>query len=211
MSSHTPVFIDFEKQMPSIRIFSTAKSWEALALEEFARFYTVGGTLLHYFSSAGTAPSQDELSITNVLLRSVLEKCFWLMYVFDTDVEAERKSKFEEYLDGFQNEYRKLHNDISVHANKFASQLEQPNASWTKKSKNVNDLLVAIRNVHGNRLDFLYHTYRITSFYTHGTASKVLLTETFQKPCNFPLLRVQETVDMVANQYCVIWDKLLNP
>ena len=44
---------------------------------------------------------------------------------------------------------------------------------------NVNDMLTQVRNVHGDRLNYLYFVYRIASFDTHGKSLGTIFEAVF--------------------------------
>ena len=69
-------------------------------------------------------------------------------------------------------------------------------------------MLMTVRNDYGDRLNYLYFLYRITSFDTHGKSMRSLFVAAFGKECKFPYLKVEEAINLIANEYMVIWDKI---
>jgi len=110
-------------------------------------------------------------------------------------------------MNGFKKEYSKLYSDRDFPSK---SEIEKSDPSWSslQKPRDVNSLLVAVKNVYGDRLDYLYFTYRITSFDTHGKTLKSLFSSAFQKDCNFPVLKIKKVIELVANTYLDIWQKI---
>lgn len=72
----------------------------------------------------------------------------------------------------------------------------------------VNSLLAQVRNDHGDRLNYLYFIYRVTSFDTHGKNLDAIFQEAFGKQANFPVLDIGYAVQLVANQYLVTLEQL---
>jgi len=54
----------------------------------------------------------------------------------------------------------------------------------------------------------MYFLYRITSFDTHGKSMRSLFVEAFGKDCHFPFLKIAEPIDLIANEYLEIWQKI---
>jgi hypothetical protein len=191
--------------LPTFRAASFKEDHKNFAVDEFMRFHSVGDTVLVSFPN--TTTSVDERIITHILLRSILENFFWLLYIFDGANAASWSSRFDEYMNGFKREYSKLYADPDLPRK---SEIEQSNPSWSslQKPRDLNSVLVAVKNAHGSRLDYLYFTYRITSFDTHGKTLKSLFSSAFQKDCNFPVLKIEEVIELMADSYLDTWQRI---
>ena len=69
-------------------------------------------------------------------------------------------------------------------------------------------MLTALTTIDGDRLDYLYFAYRITSFDVHGKTLKSLFTSTFNQDCNFPVMRVRQAINLIADSYLAIWNSI---
>lgn len=189
----------------AIAAHNPKKGYEKFAVSEFLRLRSIGGTLLANFKD--NASSVDERNITHILMRSLLENYFWLLFIFDTPDEATRQSKFDSYMNGFKIEYAKLYDEPML---TVKGQIEPPDASWKKLQKplNVNDMLTSMKNDYGDRLNYLYFVYRIFSFDTHGKVHTSFFEEAFGKQCNFPIIKISKVLDLMANQYLIIWQDI---
>jgi len=198
-------FDAFKGLFPAISKSSFGKDYKNFAVAEFRRFYSIGGTILANFHNTQT--SIDERIFTHILLRSVLENFFWLIYIFDGPDEAVWSSRFDEYMNGFKREYSKLYNDPGLPRK---CELEPADPGWSALPGplDVRSLLAAVKTIRGERLDYLYFTYRITSFDTHGKTLQTLFTSAFNKDCNFPVLKPKETIEIIADSYVVIWKQI---
>jgi hypothetical protein len=198
VSSLQPVFDGFIRAR-------RAEDHKAFAVEEFIRFYSVAGTILANFRNIRT--NVNERILSHILMRSLLENYFWLLYIFFEDYEASWSNRFEEYMDGFKSQYYKLYEEPYL---PHKQSLQKPDSNWKtlKRTKDLNSVLVALKNDYGDKLSYLYFVYRITSFDTHGKTMRSLFSNAFRKDCNFPYLKIEETIDLIANGYLVIWDKI---
>lgn len=190
-------------KIPDIKQHVPASGAEKYFVSEVLRFNSVTGTVLQNFPS----PQQniDSRIITHILARSLFENYFWLLYIFDDPSAISQR--FDELLNDFKIQYNKLYNEpLLPHKVK----LEAPDASWASlpKAKDINSMLAALKNDYGDRLNYLYFVYRITSFDTHGKSLKPLFDESFNKDCNFPVLDLPKVFDLIANQYLVIWQTI---
>lgn len=200
-----------DKSMNDIRRLQAQTGVIRYFAEEVMRFRTIAGTLraMKGFTLDETA-SADERSITHVLMRSLLEGYSTILYLFDDATQA--SMRYAELTNTFKDEYRKLMNEINDPLlqpvfKKMQYLLEPADPSWAKaapKLKNVRDMLGAMTNQHGDQLSFLYFTYRISSFDTHGRSHKGLYEDVFSKAGNFPVLNIKYAIDLVANQYLVV-------
>lgn len=174
--------------------------------QEVLRFYSIAGTLtegcdFHLDASA----SNDERYFTHILVRSLLENYFWIIYIFDDPGKS--GGRYDELQNSFKRDYAKLLNEPELpHKN----QLEPANSSWANlpKALDVNSMLAQSKNDYGDRLNYLYFVYRVTSFDTHGKSSAAILQDAFGKVCNFPVLKIGCAIELMANQYLVVLQEL---
>ena len=190
-------------KLPHIKEYVPVSGAEKFFISEVLRFNSVAGTILEGFPD----PQQniDSRIITHILARSLFENYFWLLYIFDDPSTV--SNRFNELLNDFKIQYNKLYNEPALpHKDK----LEIPSASWASlpKPKDINSMLVALKNDYGDRLNYIYFVYRITSFDTHGKSLKSLFDESFNKNCNFPVLDLPKSFNLIANQYLVIWQTI---
>jgi len=218
---HTMLSTDYYKllneQFTSAEELSKQKSAKGFLGQEILRFTTIAGTLLGNMKPDGQfvlddSASVDERYITHPLIRSLLENFFKIIYIFD-DSESESE-RFEKAVNGFKEDYRKLFNDLNQDAwkdfmDKYHDSLQTPNSAWTKLSrlKNINDMLNELRNNDGNKLQYLYPLYRITSFDTHGNSLNVFFEETFDVSCNFPIIDIKFALNLMASEYFELLEK----
>lgn len=198
-------FDAFEALFPRISKASFNEDYKNFAVEEFKRFYSIGGTILR-----SILPDEERVGerlFSHILLRSIFENFFWLIYIFDGQDEMLWRNRFDEYMNGFKNEYYKLYNEPDL-PNK--DQLLPPDPTWNKlpRPRDVRSLLTALTTIRHERLDYLYFVYRITSFDTHGKTLKTLFTSAFNQNCNFPVMKVKEAINLIADSYIVIWNQI---
>jgi hypothetical protein len=166
----------------------------------------MAGTLLHVpefkLDEGATA---DERHITHTLTRSFLENYFWVLYIFDN--AGEKQARYEDMLESFRVDYAKMYSEPEL-PNK--NQLQVPGADWSKRKRalDVRSMLAQIKNDAGQRLDFLYFVYRIASFDTHGKNLGTIGRSVFGTGAYFPVLRIREVIELVANQYLVVLQAL---
>jgi hypothetical protein len=190
-------------ELPHIKQHIPTNGAESFFISEVLRFNSIAGTVLASFPDA--QQNIDSRIITHILVRSLFENYFWLLYIFE-DPSA-TSNRFNELLNDFKIQYNKLYNEkLLPHKN----ELELPDVSWASlpKTKDINSILAALKNNYGERLSYLYFVYRITSFDTHGKILKPLFDESFNKDCNFPVLKIPKSFDLIANQYMIIWQTI---
>lgn len=173
--------------------------------QEALRFYSIAGTLRE--NDMLKNASAAERQISHILGRSLLEGFFWLIYIFDKP--SERTARFQEKLDAFRREYGKFWNEPLI---PDKGSMEAADPGWAKlpRSKDVNSMLAQSTNDHGHKLSYLYFTYRVTSFDTHGNSMDALFQSVFGKPCHFAVLDFKFGFDLIANHYLVIMRGLVD-
>ncbi|WP_018402892.1 hypothetical protein [Marinobacter gelidimuriae] len=204
MTNH---FESLEKKLPELKAVASELGPNAFYAQEAIRFRSMVGTLKAITFKLDTSAEVDERHITHVLSRSLLENYFWLLYIFDDD--NKKGDRYGELINSFKKDYLKLTNEPMLpHKDK----LETADASWATlpNALNVNSMLAQVKNDRGERLDYLYFIYRITSFDTHGKNLATIGQSTFGKIANFPILDLKAVFDLIANHYLVIFEKLRN-
>lgn len=196
MSTLHPRFGELVSKRAEIIALSPITPHECFLKEEALRFISVGGTVAQTFPNVATCI--DERIISHIMLRSVIENFFKIIYVFDDPSQA--MVRFDKILDGFRNEYSKFFNDIEP---KFQAQIEMSGSGWNKlpKPPDVKSMLAQVKNTFGARLDYLYFIYRIGSFDTHGNSLNAMFETVFSKKCNFPFLQIAPVIELIADQY----------
>lgn len=203
-------FEQLKTELPTIIRLSKSGGVEGFFAQEVLRFHSIAGTLLESGCFVlDENLSNDERYLTHILLRSLLENYFTIMYLFDDPDET--SSRYEELQNSFKEDYRKLMNDLSAPSwqsfmQKHQANLEPVNPAWTKARgiPNVNDMLMKLRNDYGDRLSYLYPVYRISSFDTHGRSLGTIFEAVFGKTCYFPVLKIKHAFELMANQYLVV-------
>jgi hypothetical protein len=193
-----------EKERPNIRKISSMGGANGFFGQEVLRFYSVAGTLLKNFTCDKNA-NVNERFITHILSRSLMENYFWLIYIFD-DL-AKRNDRYHNMVDSFKRDYHKLLNEPLL---PHKDRLEAAGSTWSAlpRAMDVNSMLAQVTNDYGDRLNYLYFVYRITSFDTHGKNLENVLKESFGKTVNFPVLDIAYAFDLIANQHLVTLKQL---
>lgn len=196
-------FENLRAELPALTRLSQGGDANAFFAQEVLRFCSVAGTLLQpqVFQLDETA-TNDERHFTHILSRSLLENYFTILYLFDDP--AQTTTRYEKLKDGFMESYRKLMTDLSAPSwQKFMQahqgQLEPADPAWTKPGlPDINTMLAALRNDYGDRLNYLYPIYRITSFDTHGRSLGTIFEAVFGKTCNFPVLNLKYAFELIV-------------
>lgn len=173
--------------------------------QEALRFRSIAGTLKENGMLGNS--SVDQRYITHILARSLIENFFWITYIFDD--AAQRQTRYSELVNSFKKEYLKLHNEQLT----INSSLTHPDPTWNQlpKAPDVRTMLVRLRNADGNKLDYLYPIYRITSFDTHGKSLNNVVSSALGGTLpNFPVLNLERGFDIIANQYLYTLQELTN-
>lgn len=204
---------EFEKlkaELPAFTTLSKMSGANGFFGQEALRFYSIAGTLLDIPTfSLDENSTVDERYITHVLVRSLLENYFTIVYMFDDPLKT--SARYGELQNTFKNEYRKLMDDLNkpnwqTFMQAYQAKLEPADPTWNKPPglPDVNTMLAGLRNNYGDRLNYLYPLYRITSFDTHGRSLGAIFEAVFGKTCNFPVLKLKYAFELIANQYLVV-------
>jgi len=206
MSSPHPKYDEIAGKRSEILSLSPTTPHECFLKEEVLRFISIAGTVAQTFPNVAT--SIDERILSHIMLRSVIENFFKIIYVFDDP--SQMTNRFDRILDGFRCDYSKLFNDIDA---SFQNQIENPGAGWNtlQKAPDLKSMLAQVRNTFGTRLDYLYFIYRIGSFDTHGNSLNAMFEAVFAKKCNFPFLQIIPVIELIADQYLCTIAPLLPP
>jgi len=174
--------------------------------QEALRFHSIAGTLVEGCDfRLDESANTDERYFTHILVRSLLENYFWIIYLFDDP--AQTSNRYDELKNSFKRDYVKLLNENHLpHKDK----LEPADPSWSTlpRAFDVNSMMAQSTNDYGDRLNYLYFVYRITSFDTHGKSLGAIFQDVFGKTCNFPVLKIGCAIDLMANQYLVVLQEL---
>ncbi|WP_432413787.1 hypothetical protein [Pantoea allii] len=172
--------------------------------QEVLRFHSIAGTISNAFDLDNLS-KPEERYITHILSRSLLENYFWILYIFDD--ENKKTERYEYFLNSFKKEYYKLMNESAINCQVG---LEPADPAWSSipRGLNLNSMLAQLKNDYGVRLSYLYFTYRISSFDTHGKNLSTVLESVFNKKSNFPYLKLKYAFDLISNQYLIIIQEL---
>ena len=193
-------FALLEAELPTLTILSTHRGHHGFFGQETLRFYSLAGTLMRARSfKLDLTATVDERYITHVIVRSLIEAFFQLVYLYDDP--AQTAYRWDIFKNGFKKEYNKLLSEPQLR--KAALQPAQTLDPALPPALDVKSMLAQMRNNHGNKLDYLYVIYRITSFDIHGKNLSALLEDVFGHPVNFPILNIAYAIDLIANQYLV--------
>lgn len=203
MSSY---FKQLKAELETFRSLSSMSGYVGFFGQEVLRFHSIAGTLVEGGAFLlNESPSSDERYFTHILVRSLLENHFWIIYLFDDPSRS--STRYDELKNSFKRDYLKLLNENRLpHKDK----LEPADPSWSSLSSapDVNSMLAQVTNDYGDRLNYLYFVYRITSFDTHGKSLGAIFQDVFGKTCNFPVLKIGYAIDLIANQYLVVLQDL---
>lgn len=208
---NTDYFELLNAQISDAEELSKQKNAKGFLGQEILRFRSIAGTLIGSFKLDNNA-SIDERYITHPLIRSLLENYFKIIYIFgDSELEGER---FEKAVNGFKIDYRKLINDLKQEAwedfmQNYGASLPSPSDDWKTlpKLNSINDILVELENDAGDKLQYLYPTYRITSFDVHGNSLNVFFDKAFDTQCSFLILDIRKVINLIASSYIEFLNK----
>lgn len=198
-------FEQLESELTTIKALSSKGGATGFFAQEVLRFHSIAGSLLNSPFKLDETSTVDERNLTHVLSRSLLENYFTIIYLFDNAIET--SNRYDALQNSFKEDYRKLMNEPLLPRK---NELEPADPNWKNLNglPNVNDMLTQVRNVHGERLNYLYFVYRITSFDTHGRSLGTIFESVFGKQCNFPVLKIKYAFELMANQYLVVLNDL---
>jgi hypothetical protein len=169
--------------------------------QEVLRFYSVVGTTLSINFELDETATPDERYITHPLFRSLSENLFWILYIFDDSTTT--ASRYDELINSFKREYGKLLNDSTL-PDKHLFINADPSWRSLPTGLDVNSMLAQIRNVAGDRMNFLYFIYRVGSFDTHGKSLQNLFATALGSPGNFPVLKIRKAIEYMVNEYLAV-------
>ncbi|MCH7340307.1 DUF5677 domain-containing protein [Acinetobacter higginsii] len=213
---NTNYFELLEEQKSSAEELSAQTNAKGLLGQEILRFTSIAGTLLKSSFRLDKTSSIDERYFTHPLIRSLLENFFKIIYIFDTsELESQR---FEQAVNSFKEEYRKLFKDLSKEAwnskfmDEYRDKLNPAKDEWNNLQKliNPNDFLLQLNNIDGENLQYLYVLYRITSFDIHGNSLKVFFDSSFNSHSSFVILDIRKTLNVIASEYLGLLKKINN-
>ena len=197
----TSYFEQLKNDLETYRKLSSRGGHLGFFGQEVLRFYSIAGTFVEGCDfRLDESASNDERYFTHILVRSLLENYFWITYLFDDPSKS--SARYDELQNSFKRDYAKLLNENQLpHKDK----LEPADSSWSSlpRALDVKSMLAQSTNDYGDRLDYLYFVYRITSFDTHGKSLGAIFHDAFGKTCNFPVLKIGYAIELMANQYLV--------
>lgn len=202
----TGYFEQLKNNLETYRSLSSRGGHVGFFGQEVLRFHSIAGTLVEGCDfRLDESASNDERYFTHILVRSLLENCFWIIYLFDDPSKS--SVRYDELQNSFKRDYAKLLNENQL---PHKDQLEPADPSWSSlpKALDVNSMLAQSTNDYGDRLSYLYFVYRITSFDTHGKSLAAIFQDVFGKICNFPVLKIGYAIELMANQYLVVLQEL---
>ena len=195
-------FQQLQAEIPKIEAYIPQNPRDSYFRQEVLRFYSIAGTVEQSFKNV--AININERMMTHILVRPLIENYFKLLYIYDDP--AKSHARFDECVNDFKSQYAKLWNEPALpHKNL----IDPPDPSWggLKRPLDLKSMLTTLLNVHGHRLDYIYFVYRVSSFDTHGNSLEALFNVSFNKTlCNFPVLKIDQVTELIANQYLVIWN-----
>ncbi|MET4000490.1 hypothetical protein [Marinobacterium sp. MBR-109] len=202
----TNYFEQLKSELEAFRSLSSRGGHLGFFGQEVLRFHSIAGTLVEGCDfRLDESANTDERYFTHILVRSLLENYFWTIYLFDDS--AQTSNRYEELKNSFKRDYVKLLNENHL---PHKDQLEPADPSWSALPRvlDVNSMMAQSTNDYGDRLNYLYFVYRITSFDTHGKNLGAIFQDVFGKTCNFPVLKIGYTIELMANQYLVVLQEL---
>lgn len=206
-------FEQLETHIHNIKSLTPKADATGFFLQEVLRFYSIAGTLLRSDITLDKTSNVDQRYFTHPLARSLLEPFFIILYIFEDP--AQMASRYEEQINTFKDNYRKLMNDLRepewqqfMQGEGSKLEAEDPNWKNLQKLPNMKDLLGKLTHSNNQSFEFLYPLYRVTSFDTHGQSLGTIFEAVFKKPCNFPVLDVGQAIEQIAYEYIQILNDL---
>ncbi|HEM6868926.1 TPA: hypothetical protein U2I64_001603 [Providencia stuartii] len=207
-------YSQFEQELQNLKSLEQRNDELGFFSQECSRFYTISKSLKESDLNLGITCPPDHRYMTHPLIRSLLENFAAIIYIFD-DL-ANTCSRYEMIKNKFRLDYIKLMGGFQTQPwNNIITaqnlQLEPADPNWkpiSPKPLDVNSMLAAVKNNYGDRLDYLYMAYRISSFDAHGRNLEAIFNAVFGKACNFPVLKVDYIFELIASEYLAILNKL---
>ncbi|EOY4305001.1 hypothetical protein I4574_11115 [Proteus mirabilis] len=203
----------FEKELPNLKSLQQRNDELGFFSQECSRFYTISKTLKTSNINLGVTCTPDTRYITHPLIRSLLENFAAIIYIFDDLINASKR--YDVIKNSFKKEYHKLMNSLQtppwdqvIAAQHFQLETSAPNWASLPQQLDVNSMLTAVKNKSGGRLNYLYVAYRISSFDTHGRSLETIFNAVFGKSCNFPVLNINYTFELIASEYLALLYRL---
>ena len=107
----TQYFQQLQDKVSSIRAYAPKNNLDAFFIQEVLRFFSIAGTIDQSFKNVKI--SIDERIITHILMRSLIENYFRLLYIYDDPKQSQ--ARFDECVNGFKIQYAKMYNDPHYH------------------------------------------------------------------------------------------------
>lgn len=202
----TSYFEQLKNDLETYRSLSSGSGHIGFFGQEVLRFHSIAGTLVEGCDfRLDELAGNDERYFTHILVRSLLENYFWIIYLFDEPNKS--SDRYETLQNSFKQDYAKLLNEKQLLCK---DELEPADPSWSSlpKALDVKSMLAQSMNDYGDRLDYLYFVYRITSFDVHGKNLRAIFHDAFGKTCNFPVLKIRYAIELMANHYFVVLQQL---
>lgn len=203
----------FEQEISRINTIQPKNDATSFFIQECLRFYSISRTLINSNIDLSINCCPETRYITHPLARSLLENFFAITYIFDKPNNVSKR--YKKLKNSFKEEYRKLINELQiapwdkiVTTNNWSLEPYNPIWNTSEKLPNVREMLKSVRNAYGDKLDYLYVIYRITSFDTHGRSLETIFSTVFGKKCNFPVLNLNSVFEIIASEYLVILKKI---
>lgn len=190
--------IDYTDMKPEIKMF----------IDELYSFYSLSHGILAIYSDEAHKTAEFK-QMAYPVIRRLLEKYFNILYIFDDQTKTE--NRYKSYLRSIEIQYNKMLKDLTEN-NYPVNGLPSEMRKYSGEDIYPNDVKSMLATVKNNnikpngkniRLDFLYPTYRILSFYAHGNISQVIIDE-LSSCQNFSIIKIPETINLIANHYNII-------
>ncbi|HGN0092961.1 TPA: DUF5677 domain-containing protein [Morganella morganii] len=200
-------------EISTIRSLHQKNDATGFFIQECLRFHTISKSLKYSGLDLSIASPTDTRYITHTLTRSLLENFIAIIYIFDNQTDVQ--NRYNMLLNSFKEDYRKLMNSLQsapwsnvITSNNLVLQPCNTNWSTTPKLLNVESMLSNVKNDYGDRLNYLYVVYRISSFDTHGRSLEAIFNAVFGQKCNFPILDIDYTFELIASEYLALLKRL---
>lgn len=176
---------------------------------ELFSFYSLSNGILITYNEEDNKKFEFK-QMTYPIIRRLLEKYFNILYIFDNPKEINNRCK--SYLKNIEIQYNKMIKELQENnypTNGLPSQMQKYN-NETDYPNNIKSMLQTIKNDNikpngkNYNLEFLYPQYRILSFYAHGNIDKTILDEISPNNSNFPVIKIPEIINLIANHYNVL-------